>query len=256
MFFADASFLGPALLFYVLPCSHGVAGMAVAFLLVVLAAPAGRHTGDVHRGGRWSACSSASTAWTGILSPSSVGGGRVRLKSGSSRELKSKRGRLPRRPVLRSVNSPVTGPVSGGPRRDGRLAGVRIKTDWQQSPPPELWRHRIGPGWSSLAVVGDRLFTQEQRGEDEYVVCYDATNGAEVWSHHDATRFYEVVAGPGPRATPTFHAGRLYTFGANGHLNCLEAASGKPVWSHDVAPNSRRVTRRKTSRNGASPARR
>ena len=38
-----------------------------------------------------------------------------------------------------------------------------------------------------------------------------------------------------PRATPTFHAGRLYAFGASGHLNCLDAASGKPLWSHDVA---------------------
>jgi outer membrane protein assembly factor BamB len=125
-----------------------------------------------------------------------------------------------------------------GPRRDGRLLGVRIKTDWQQSPPQELWRHRIGPGWSSLAVVGDRLFTQEQRGDDEYVVCYDATRGTEVWAHHDATRFSELAAGPGPRATPTFHAGRLYSFGANGHLNCLDAASGKRLWSRDIVADS------------------
>jgi outer membrane protein assembly factor BamB len=122
-----------------------------------------------------------------------------------------------------------------GPRRDSRLTGVRIKTDWQQSPPKMLWRHRIGPGWSSFAVVGDRLFTQEQRGPDEYVVCYSAANGDELWSRHDAVRFYEMVAGPGPRATPTFHGSRLYTYGANGLLNCLDAATGKPLWSHDVA---------------------
>ena len=125
-----------------------------------------------------------------------------------------------------------------GPRRDGRLAGVRIKTDWRQ-PPQELWRHRIGPGWSSFAVVGDSLFTQEQRGDDEYVVCYDAATGAEVWTHRDATRFSEMVAGPGPRATPTFHAGRLYAFGANGHLSCLDAASGKSLWLRDVVADSR-----------------
>ena len=125
-----------------------------------------------------------------------------------------------------------------GPRRDGRLSGVRIKTDWQQSPPQELWRHRIGPGWSSFAVVGGRLFTQEQRGDDEYIVCYDATTGAEVWAHHDATRFFELAAGPGPRATPTFHAQRLYSFGANGHLNCLDAATGKRLWWHDIVADS------------------
>jgi outer membrane protein assembly factor BamB len=125
-----------------------------------------------------------------------------------------------------------------GPRRDGRLAGVRIKTDWRQ-PPQELWRHRIGPGWSSFAVVGDSLYTQEQRGDDEYVVCYSAATGAEVWTHHDATRFSEMVAGPGPRATPTFHAGRLYAFGANGHLSCLDAASGKSLWLRDVVADSK-----------------
>ena len=126
-------------------------------------------------------------------------------------------------------------PAFRGPRRDGRLLGVQIKTDWQKSPPQELWRHRIGPGWSSFAVIGDRLFTQEQRGEDEYVVCYDAANGKQVWAHHDdAIRFTEPMGGDGPRATPTFHAGRLYTQGAKGLLNCLDAASGKSLWSHNV----------------------
>ena len=129
-----------------------------------------------------------------------------------------------------------------GPRRDSRLPGVRIKTDWGQSPPEALWRHRVGPGWSSFAVVGDRLFTQEQRGADEYVVCYDAASGGEVWAHPDAARFSEMVAGPGPRATPTFHAGRLYTFGASGHLHCLDAASGKSIWYHDVVADAGATT--------------
>ena len=53
-----------------------------------------------------------------------------------------------------------------------------------------------------------------------------------------------VVGGPGPRATPTFHAGRLYTYGANGHLNCLDAASGRLLWSHDVAAEFKRLNRK------------
>jgi outer membrane protein assembly factor BamB len=125
-----------------------------------------------------------------------------------------------------------------GRLRDSRLSGVRVKTDWRQAPPRELWRNSIGPGWSSFAVLGDRLFTQEQRGGDEYVVCYEAATGNEVWTRHDATRFYEMIGGPGPRATPTFHAGRVFSFGANGHLNCLDAASGKVSWSRDVAADS------------------
>src|SRR5262245_38936289 len=51
-----------------------------------------------------------------------------------------------------------------GPERDGVLRGVRIATDWEANPPRLRWRQRVGPAWSSLVVLGDRLFTQEQRG--------------------------------------------------------------------------------------------
>ncbi len=105
-------------------------------------------------------------------------------------------------------------------------------------PPRELWRHLIGPGWSSFAVIGHRAYTQEQRGDDELVVCYDLDTGAELWAHHDATRFNELVAGPGPRGTPTFADGRIFALGANGMLNCLDAASGKVVWSADIIKDS------------------
>jgi outer membrane protein assembly factor BamB len=42
------------------------------------------------------------------------------------------------------------------------------------------------------------------------------------------------VSGAGPRATPTFSGGKLYTQGARGRLNCLDAATGEPVWSRDI----------------------
>ena len=124
-----------------------------------------------------------------------------------------------------------------GPQRDGRLAGARISTDWGR-PPREVWRHRVGPGWGSFAVVGDRLYTQEQNGRDEMVVCYNADNGDEIWEHKDDIRFEEVVADAGPRATPTFAGGRIYALGARGLLNCLDAATGAPVWQHDIVADS------------------
>lgn len=127
-----------------------------------------------------------------------------------------------------------------GPERDGRLAGVRLGTDWKAHPPRLLWKHRVGPGWSSFAVVGNHLYTQEQRGDDEVVVCYAADTGSEVWVHKDTTRFTEDIAGPGPRATPTFHAGRIYSCGGNGTLNCLDAATGKSIWSRDILAESGR----------------
>src|SRR5581483_8563696 len=96
-----------------------------------------------------------------------------------------------------------------------------------------------GPAWSSVIVVGDRLFTQEQRDDKEAVVCYDAATGERVWVHEDAARFWETVSGAGPRATPTFAYGRLFTLGATGILNCLDAATGRRHWSRDIAKDAK-----------------
>ncbi|MBS0211220.1 MAG: PQQ-binding-like beta-propeller repeat protein [Planctomycetes bacterium] len=120
-----------------------------------------------------------------------------------------------------------------GPAQNNQIHGVP-SADWSAAAPQPIWRHRVGPAWSSVIVIGDNLFTQEQRGEQEAVVCYDAATGNERWVHTDASRFNEPVSGAGPRATPAFQDGNVFTIGGKGVLNCLDAATGKPRWAHNL----------------------
>lgn len=119
------------------------------------------------------------------------------------------------------------------------VSSVELETDWKAHPPQELWRHEIGGGWSSFAVVGDYAVTQEQRGENELVTCYRLQTGEPVWTHADKARFdpADAVGGLGdigPRATPTIVGDRIYTQGGNGIVNCLDARTGKALWTRDT----------------------
>ncbi|WP_164100658.1 PQQ-binding-like beta-propeller repeat protein [Candidatus Laterigemmans baculatus] len=125
-----------------------------------------------------------------------------------------------------------------GPQRDGVRRGVAIANEWPERGLPQVWRRRIGPGWSSFAAVDGRLFTQEQRGEEEAVVCLDAETGEEIWAHSYPGRFSEMASSAGPRATPTFDSGRLYALGATGKLTALDAATGRRLWQTDIAADS------------------
>ena len=105
-----------------------------------------------------------------------------------------------------------------------------------------MWRQPIGLGYASFVVADGRAFTIEQRRQQEVVAAYDVETGREVWTNGWEGEFIEGMGGDGPRATPTYHDGRVYALGALGELRCLIARTGALVWRRNIlaendAPN-------------------
>ena len=141
-------------------------------------------------------------------------------------------------PVPPEVASVAEWPGFRGSARDNVIRGVRINADWTASPPVQIWRRPVGPGWSSFAVQGDLIYTQEQRGNEEMVAAYRLSTGEPVWRHSNPVRFYESNGGAGPRATPTLDQDRVFAHGATGIVNALDARTGKLLWSHDSSADT------------------
>ena len=120
-----------------------------------------------------------------------------------------------------------------GADRMGHVKAPKLATDWKANPPKLLWKKPAGAGWSSFAVAGSFAFTQEQRGPNEAVVCYDLATGNEVWVQQREARFDESMGGPGPRATPTLADGAVFVTSAPGVLLRLKAGTGEVVWQQD-----------------------
>jgi outer membrane protein assembly factor BamB len=134
-----------------------------------------------------------------------------------------------------------------GADRSGVWRGPQIATNWASNSPRQLWKIPVGPGWSSFAVAGRLLFTQEQRGAMEAAVCYDAESGREVWSRQFEARLEDPMGGPGPRATPTIamiattgtnttvgEGSALFVTGGTGIFMRLDPATGAVVWQQDL----------------------
>jgi outer membrane protein assembly factor BamB len=124
-----------------------------------------------------------------------------------------------------------------GPGREGvwHEAGLPERLPAEGLKP--RWRQPMGGGYGGVAVSGSRVYVMDRRTlprEVERVLCLDAGTGKTIWEHTYPVSYGKLEFGNGPRTTPTVRAGRVWTYGTQGHLFCLETATGKVIWARDT----------------------
>ena len=124
-----------------------------------------------------------------------------------------------------------------GPERTGISTETGLLAEWPKDGPKLVWQVKdIGTGYSTPAVVGDRLYLVSNKGMDnEFVQALSTADGKQVWE----TKIGKVGPNdgqqyPGARSTPTVDGELLFALGSDGDLVCLEAASGKPRWQKNL----------------------
>lgn len=126
-----------------------------------------------------------------------------------------------------------------GMHRDGISPETGLLDSWPKGGPPLVWKIQgLGEGYASSAIANGRLFIQGERGDEEFVLAFDANTGKQLWRAQTGKSFHESH-GYGPRSTPTVDGDRVYTLAADGMLVCLDAASGKRNWGYNVVDRFR-----------------
>ncbi len=125
-----------------------------------------------------------------------------------------------------------------GANRDGVIAGFLAPKTW----PDQLkqrWKVTVGIGHSSPLVAGARVYLHSRQGENEVVAAYDLSNGKTLWQDSYPAAYTMNPAatghGKGPKSTPVYNNGKLYTLGITGVLSCYDTAKGKLLWRKDFA---------------------
>ncbi len=97
-----------------------------------------------------------------------------------------------------------------------------------------------GCGYSTPLLVGDRLYVFTRQGEDEVIMALEPSTGDVIWRTSYPAPF-EMVSGtsrhgPGPKSTPTFVGGRLFTLGMSGIVSAFDAETGQKLWQKPASP--------------------
>lgn len=125
-----------------------------------------------------------------------------------------------------------------GPQRNGIAQETGLLKEWPKGGPKLLWKVTgIGSGYSTPAVVGDRLYLLANEGlENEFVAALAVEDGARTWAAHlgKVGEPKQNPSYPAARSTPTVDGEVLYALGSDGDLACVERAGGKVRWQKNL----------------------
>jgi outer membrane protein assembly factor BamB len=125
-----------------------------------------------------------------------------------------------------------TWPQWRGPARDGVAPGP-APSSWPAAL-MQRWKVSVGSGYSTPIVADGKVFVHARSGERETVTAFDASSGRQLWQDgYDAPYKVNSAAashGPGPKSSPVYASGRLYTLGISGIVSAYDGASGKLAW--------------------------
>jgi outer membrane protein assembly factor BamB/enterochelin esterase-like enzyme len=125
-------------------------------------------------------------------------------------------------------------PSMRGPSQNGRVDGGNFAGT--EGALGVAWRATIGPGYSGVTIVNGKAVTLFSDGKQDYAIAFDANSGKELWRYKIADTYKgHDGSHDGPIATPVIADGRVFGFGAAGHLFALDHATGKQLWTINVA---------------------
>jgi outer membrane protein assembly factor BamB len=125
-----------------------------------------------------------------------------------------------------------------GANRDGAITGFTAPKTWPDQL-KQIWKTPVGVGHSSPLVIGARVYLHSRQAENEVAAAYDLKTGRTIWqdSYPIAYTMHTAATGhgKGPKSTPVYSNGKLYTLGITGVLSCYDTAKGKLLWRKDFA---------------------
>jgi outer membrane protein assembly factor BamB len=124
-----------------------------------------------------------------------------------------------------------------GPQRDGISQETGLLKEWPATGPRLVWEAKeIGSGYSTPAVVGERIYLISNTGtDDEFALVLSVADGKKIWSTHlGKVGPNQGQQYPGSRSTPTVDGNHVYALGSDGDLACLDAASGNLIWKKNL----------------------